>query len=391
MAAASDKARFFLEQSVPELKEFERKGIFSAEEITSIARKRSDFEHKINARGSTPTDYARYAEFEINVDALRRKRIKRLGIKSTSHNGKRRIFFVFDRGTRKHPGDIGLWLEAIDYARKQKAYKKLQEIFTRVLRLHPTKPDLWIHAAQYAVEENGDMTEARSYMQRGLRFCKGSRSLWLEYARLEISYIAKIHTRREILGITSSETEQGPEPEDDENILQLPKLTAMDLEPEGEGHEVDVSALEALDSTPAMSGAIPIAIFDAAMAHFNDPKFGLDFFSLLVDYDEIPACRKIADHVENSLMRDHPQNWCSLACHIQLPLVSIPASSPKFPVEFRVVLTRVKEARMRPNPQLVNWVKAWLEKLMAVEDLDPAIKTVGESVMRSMELPESTS
>jgi U3 small nucleolar RNA-associated protein 6 len=62
MAAASDKARFYLEQSVPELKEFERKKIFSAEEISKIARQRSDFEHKINARGSTAADYVRYAE-----------------------------------------------------------------------------------------------------------------------------------------------------------------------------------------------------------------------------------------------------------------------------------------------------------------------------------------
>src|SRR6201996_7569267 len=147
MAAASDKARFFLEQSVPELKEYERKGIFSAEEITSIARKRSDFEHKINARGSTPTDYARYAEFEINVDALRRKRVKRLGMKSTAQNGRRRIFFVFDRGCRKHPGDVGLWMDAIEFAKKQKAHKKLQEMYTQILRLHPTKADLWIHAA----------------------------------------------------------------------------------------------------------------------------------------------------------------------------------------------------------------------------------------------------
>jgi U3 small nucleolar RNA-associated protein 6 len=62
MAAASDKARFFLEQSVPELKEYERKKIFSPEEISSIARKRSDFEHKVNARGSPASEYARYAE-----------------------------------------------------------------------------------------------------------------------------------------------------------------------------------------------------------------------------------------------------------------------------------------------------------------------------------------
>ncbi|KIY02609.1 uncharacterized protein Z520_01074 [Fonsecaea multimorphosa CBS 102226] len=393
MAAASDKARFFLEQSVPELKEYERKGIFSAEEITSIARKRSDFEHKINARGSTPADFARYAEFEMNVDALRRKRVKRLGIKSTAHNGRRRIFFVFDRGTRKHPGDIGLWMEAIDFARKQKAYKKLQEMLTQVLRLHPTKSDLWIHAAQYAMEENGDVTEARSYMQRGLRFCKGSRAMWLEYARLEMSYIAKIHLRREVLGINPGNTDQ-PGPLDqgdaDENSLRFPRLTAMDISPNSEHDDVDTAALQKLESTPAMNGAIPVAIFDAAMAQFHDTKFGWDFFNMLLEYDEIPACGKVADHVATFLLKEHPQSWSSQACHIQLPLVSISPTSPNFPSALRNMLARLKEARRKSNSQeLVGWAKESLGKILQTSDLDPAIRTVVDSVIKSLGVPES--
>jgi U3 small nucleolar RNA-associated protein 6 len=392
MAAASDKARFFLEQSVPELKEYERKGIFSPEEITSIARKRSDFEHKINARGSTPTDYARYAEFEINVDALRRKRVKRLGIKATAHNGKRRVFFVFDRGTRKHPGDISLWMEAIDYAQKQKAYKKLQEMFTQVLRLHPTKADLWIHAAQYSFEENGDMTEARSYMQRGLRFCQGSRTMWLEYARLEMLYIAKIHTRREVLGITADKREQPQHDEESEDVLPLPRLTAMDINPEGEGHEVDTSTLETLEATPALSGAIPIAVFDAAMAQFEDPRFGFDFFNILLDFEDMPACRKVASHVEAALLKEHPGNWIAQACHIQIPVVSVSPSSPDFPPAFRQVVARLKEARKKANsPELLTWAKLWLEKLMQTEDLDPALKMVAESVATSLGAPDTSS
>ena len=104
MAGASDKARFYLEQSVPELREWERREIFTKvglrprfsnklsladsvaqDEIASIARKRSDFEHTLNARGSHPSDYARYVDYEMNLDLLRRKRVKRLGIKTTAH------------------------------------------------------------------------------------------------------------------------------------------------------------------------------------------------------------------------------------------------------------------------------------------------------------------
>lgn len=387
MAAASDKARFFLEQSVPELKEYERKGIFDADEITSIARKRSDFEHKINARGSKPADYARYAEFEINVEALRRKRIKRLGVKSTTHNGKRRIFFVFDRGTRKHPGDVDLWLQAIEFARKEKAYKKLQQIFTNVLRLHPRKSDLWIYAAEFAMDENGDMTEARSYMQRGLRFCKSSRTMWLEYARLEMSYIAKLHARREILGIAAGETQRSTESaEEDENVLQLPKLTAMDVNPDTEGDEINSTALQNLDTTPAMSGAIPIAIFDAAMAHFQDPAFAMDFFGMVTEYENLGACRRIAEHIEASLMKDYAPDWHSQLCHVQLPVVSIPADSPAFVPAFREVLKRLKTAREETDTtRFVPSANSWLQRLLDTPDLDQAIKTVGDAVLASLE------
>jgi len=391
MAAASDKARFFLEQSVPELKEYERKKIFGADEITSIARKRSDFEHKINARGSTPTDYARYAEFEINVDALRRKRIKRLGVKTTHHHGPRRIFFIFDRATRKHPGDVGLWMQSIDYARKQKAHKKLSQLFTNVLRLHPTKPDLWIYAAQLAMDDHGDMSEARSYMQRGLRFCRGTRAMWLEYARLEMAYIAKIHARREILGISrQKEPEDVPEQpqEEDENVLPLPRLTAEDINPDVGEDRADDVALRHLDSTPAWSGAIPIAIFDAAMSHFKqDSALGYSFFEMISEFDQCPlASTRILTHIDQALMDTCPRSWQAQACHIQLPTFNIPASSPEFPSAFRKALRRLKEGRSMTDGEapLCEWARSWLQRVLEVPDVDPGISAVAESVLKSL-------
>lgn len=155
MAGASDKARFYLEQSVPELQELAAKKLFTTQEVSSITKKRSDFEHKLNARGSQPSDYARYAEYEMNLESLRKKRVKRLGVKTTNHTGQRRIFFVLDRATRKFRGDIGLWMQYVAYARKQKSNKRVSQILTTVLRLHPTKAELWIYAANYALKRGG--------------------------------------------------------------------------------------------------------------------------------------------------------------------------------------------------------------------------------------------
>lgn len=390
MSATADKARYFLEQSVPELKELEKKKLLSPEEITAIAKKRSDFEHKINARGSSPSDYARYAEFEINVDALRKKRMKRLAVKTTTHNGQRRVFFVFDRGTRKFPGDVGLWMQSIEYARKQKAYKKLAQIFTNVLRLHPTKSELWIYAAQFATEEHGDMTEARSYMQRGLRFCKNSISMWLEYARLEMAYIAKIYARRQILGIgeeAEKKRKQQISREDDEDVMQLPKLTAEDINPEmSNKHDTDEVALQNLDNTPAMSGAIPIAIFDAAMVQFKyDAEIGHQFFEILADFGNIPAANRILNHILEVLHEHAASDWHTHACDISIPLAGQAIDDPNFPSALRLSLKRISTAlaEAKISQEFTTWCRNWLQSQIK-DGLDPALKTVLSSKIQSL-------
>ncbi|KAJ9659631.1 U3 snoRNP protein [Neophaeococcomyces mojaviensis] len=389
MTATADKARYFLEQSVPELKEFERKKIFSPEEITSIAKKRSDFEHQINARGSSPTDYAQYAEFEINVDLLRRKRVKRLGIRATAHSGQRRIFFVFDRGVRKFPGDVKLWMQAIEYARSQKALKKGTQMLTNVLRLHPTKAELWIYAAQYALEENGDMTEARAYIQRGLRFCKNSKQMWLQDFRLEMSWIAKIVARRRILGM---EKEKQKEEEtkivgEDDNVMMLPKLTAQDIAPEEEQEDkVDVTALENLEATPIMSGAIPIAVFDAAMTQFDhNPELARQFFEEASAFGPLPMLGNILAHVDTLLQQSTPGDWNAMACNIALPTSTILPDDPEFPAALRQSLSRMNQALARTEQReaLVGWCRKYLEALLQ-QDPDPALQQVLQSRVQAL-------
>jgi len=211
--------------------------------------------------------------------------------------------------------------------------------------------------------------------------------MWLEYARLEMSYIAKIHARREILGITKSDPDhQAKHFDEDENVLHLPELAAIDVNPDVEGDIVDSSALQNLESTPAMSGAIPIAIFDAAVAHFPEASFALDFFNMVLEYEDLPICRKIADHVEAKLWGGCPQNWCAQVCHIQLPLVSVSPNSPEFPAAFRHALVRLKEARSKTSgAELASWAQGWLQKLVDMPNLDPGIEAVGNSILRSLE------
>jgi U3 small nucleolar RNA-associated protein 6 len=280
----------------------------------------------------------RYVEFEQNVDALRRKRIKRMGVRYKG-SGQRSIYAIFNRGTRKFSGHIGLWMQYIEFARRDKAFKRLNEIFTSVVRLHPTKPELWIYAANYFMDTQADITDARSYMQRGLRFCKSSELLWLEYAKLEMIYVGKIAGRSKVLGldVDRSKQEKGDE---DEDMLSLPIITAEDVNPSLRKEDgVDEVALQNLAAAPILTGAIPIAIFDSAMLQFkNDSVLAEGFFNMFAEFEQVPCATRVLQHVLAHLEQNAPSAVETVACNFRMRLFGIHPASADFPSAFAEAL-----------------------------------------------------
>lgn len=326
----------------------------------------------------------------MNLDLLRHKRVRRLGVRSAGFSGQRRIFFILDRATRKFHGDIGLWVQYIEYARKQKAFKKLSTIFTDALRLHPTNVDLWIYAAQYALDDHADMTQSRSHMQRGLRFCKSSKQLWVHYGKLELIYIAKLVARQRILGLDKPIEPKKAEDEvgfDDPNAdtIALPTLTGEDVNPsEGDKDGVDNVALQNLASTPALSGAIPLAIFDAAMKQFNnDDRFGYEYYNMVFEFREVPCLNKILEHVVETMRQHKLDSYRTHFCYSKLPTAGLSATSPEFPRALGASLSRLREHS--PDRNLAQEVISWLQPLEKTEDLDPALQKVLAATIRSAE------
>ena len=400
MAAATDKARFYLEQQVPELREWERREIFSTAEIAAIAAKRSDFEHILNARGSTPADYARYAEYEMNLDGLRRKRVQRKGVKTTAYTGQKHIFSILDRSTRKFHGDLGLWMQYLEYARSQRANKKLNKLLTEVLRMHPTKAEVWIYAARYAVDVQADVPAARNYMQRGLRFCSKSRAMYLEYARLEMGYVAKINARRAILGIepeknntTKAVHEEAVEEIQNEDreadMITLPMLSAEDLAPQTEDDDEDIrmTNLSANDPalTPAMTGAIPLAIFDAAMKKFaSPPNLAEKFFDTFAIFSRVSFLSGMLEHVVDKMLEVAPSSPSTLSCSSRMPLIGLTTDDPAFPMALGKVLKEIRSSleKTSDRPMLAQKLLNWLLPMSAEQSLGPELKKVISATLK---------
>lgn len=288
--------------------------------------------------------------------------------------------FILDRATRRCPGDLGLWIHYIEYCRNQKMYKRLSQIFTDALRLHPGNADLWIYAAKYALDEHADMTQARSYFQRGLRFCKSQKNIWIQYGKLECIYIAKLFTRRRILGLDQpAKAPSAPDntlDDTDANVIALPVITAEDINPTLDGNDdVDEGALEALSATPALSGAIPMAIFDAAMKQFDDnPALAHSYFDTVLEFEDLPCLQKVLGHIVDKQVATSPTSHHTGICHIRLPTTGIKVTSPDFPRAFGISLSHMKNYDMKDS--LAQDLVQWLQPMSENEDLDPALRTV---------------
>ena len=70
----ADSVQYFMESMIPELEDYQQRGIFTHEEIRKIVQKRRDFEYALKRVPMRKHDGLRYVEYELTLDALRRKR-----------------------------------------------------------------------------------------------------------------------------------------------------------------------------------------------------------------------------------------------------------------------------------------------------------------------------
>ena len=243
------------------------------------------------------------------------------------------------------------------------------------------------------MEEQGDMTEARSYMQRGLRFCKDSEDMWLTYARLELLYISKIHTRQKVLGTRNKEPNNmsiEEETDGEADMIVLPSLTAEDLNGNSNTSKEGIAGLDSLSSTPALSGAIPMAIFDAAIRQNPDPQFGSQFFDMMLDFQSLPCLHKIVDHIVQSLMISFPSSPVTLDYYIRQPVFNIAPKSAEYPQALGTSFARLKEVTSNnPSAELITKILIWLTDSLSEdlqEDVEQALLAILQRILRSAQI-----
>lgn len=177
--------------------------------------------------------------------------------------------------------------------------------------------------------------------------------MYLEYAKLEMVYLAKLAARRKILGLDEEKKEPEAANEEDDNMMMLPEISAEDLDPEANKgvEEVTIEALKRLANAPAYTGAIPLAIFDAAMAQFNnDSDVANDFFDLVATFDTVPSARMILDTIYARLQETAPDSADQIICEAKMHAFGVAPTSVEFPAALGQSISTIKSGASRNTP-----------------------------------------
>lgn len=398
----AEKVRYSLEQSVPELEDLKRKGLFDKNEITMIMRRRTDFEHRITGRGSKSRDFLKYCDFELNLEKLRKKRYVRLrkaGVIDTKPSvsdwaGVRRILFIYERATRKFPKELSLWHAYLKFAKQQGAVKVVYKTYTRLLQLQPTNIDAWISAANYEFEDHGNAKGARVLLQKGLRFNGDELEMWLNYFKFELSYISRLIARRKILGLITEK--QQADYKDDANgdakaNSNVDDESAADeiLLPDTEDlktelhrlPEADLNTLGNPENNPTLRGDVALTVYDIAidtlMKPIKDGKFAkllefserfLNIVSLFEELDRV----YLSSHIISKLLAEDSTNLEVLMMDITLPMKFNNIKDASFVDDLKLSLNKFMgykyKSNMTSNKELIGAYVSFLKKFLGNSD-----------------------
>ncbi|THV06741.1 hypothetical protein K435DRAFT_743269 [Dendrothele bispora CBS 962.96] len=207
-----ERVQFEQEQMLDELKDLVEKKLFTVKETKQILKQRTQYEAALVRRVAKKADFLRYAQYEMSLEQLRRKRAERLKIKSSPQTISdyalvRRQFNIFERALKRFKSDVGLWIEYISLAKKEGARTLVGRITARALQLHPNVPALYILAASHELDHLSP-SSARSLLQRGIRMNGESVEMWREYVKMELGFMESMRRRWETLGISGESSAQ---------------------------------------------------------------------------------------------------------------------------------------------------------------------------------------
>ncbi|KAK4360423.1 hypothetical protein RND71_019375 [Anisodus tanguticus] len=200
----ADVVQYKMERMLPELDDLEKHALFSRHEISEIVKQRRKFEYRLKRPSPLKQDFLAYIDYEKTLDSLRLLRKKKTGHRKlkkslSDYAGVSRIIQIYRLATSRFKGDIELWFHYLEFCRERRN-GRMKKALAQAIRFHPKVPGVWIYAAAWEFDNNLNAAAARALMHSGLRACPTSENLWVEYLRMELTYLNKLKARKVVLG-----------------------------------------------------------------------------------------------------------------------------------------------------------------------------------------------
>ena len=224
--------------------------------------------------------------------------------------------------------------------------------------------------------------EARSFLQRGLRFCDQDEHLWLEYGKMEMTFIAKIQGRRHLLGLDeprlSMEKKVDISEDISDDLVALPFVAAEEVEPPRQLKRLAEDSVSNYKEGPILTGSLVIAVFNAAIKQLDQTQdFALRFFDMVAEFDQLPCQHDILNQIMSKLWSLRAVQPTLLLRYVRLPVIGVDASSPQFPPALGNALSRIKEVQAETSEQgrisfhyeLIRWILLILDVSNLNDDL----------------------
>lgn len=189
----------------------------------------------------------------------------------------------------------------------------------QVIRFHPRVPGVYIYAAAWEFDHNLNVAAARALMQHGLRECPTSEELWVEYLRMELTYLNKLKARKVALGEDKGTLVHKERDVQEEQWKEDNKELFLSLDEKGGNNDVSNSENEGSEELDLLreqalnifqtiySGAL-----DAIPSSFNLRKQFLDILEAL----DLAHSEEMREKVLTDLKKDfskEPEYWDWLA------------------------------------------------------------------------------
>ncbi|KAF7842434.1 U3 small nucleolar RNA-associated protein 6-like protein [Senna tora] len=289
----ADVVQFRLERMVDELDDLEQRGLFSRREIAEIVKQRRKYEYRLKRPSPLKQDFLEY------IDVLR-------------------IMDVYEQALKRYKGDIDLWFRYLEFCRLKKN-GRMKKALAKLVRFHPKVPGVWIYAAAWEFDHNLNVAAARALMQEGLRVCPTSEDLWVEYLRMELTYLNKLKARKVALGEDEGTLTSDRRAADEKQWRDENQELFMSL---NENEENDKSNVESDESKKkqevfaehgmSIFRTIYIGAVEAVPSSLNLQKRFLEILEGIKLANSEEMCKEILSDMKRNFLTD-PEFWDWLA------------------------------------------------------------------------------